>query len=113
YLGGIDRLRVAVHDVAVDAVLHKGRFVGDAIEAPAIRVVLREQEGWRLRAGEPAPPKRRMLCFDHAVVRPRRPYPQAGARTVVIPGPGVAEPERGQEVEVGGVWSAICGGDTD
>jgi hypothetical protein len=54
-----------------------------------------------------------MLRLNHAVVTPRRAYPQAGAGAVVIPGPGVAEPERGQEVEVGGVWSTIRGADSD
>src|SRR5437867_1848659 len=54
-----------------------------------------------------------MLCLNHAVVTPGRANPQAGASAVVVPGPGVAEPERGQEMECGGVGPTICGGDTD
>src|SRR3989442_10367961 len=101
---------VAVHEVVVQPILHKGRLVGYAIEAPAIRVILRKQEDWFLSAVEPAPPERRMLRLNHAIVTPRRANPQAGTGAVMVPGPGVAEPERGQEVEFGGVRSTIAGG---
>src|SRR5215510_14935120 len=70
YLRGIHRRLVAVYEIVVDSVLHEGRCVGYAIEAPAIRVVLREQEGWRLSAVKPAPPERCMLRLNHTVVTP-------------------------------------------
>jgi len=54
-----------------------------------------------------------MLRLNDQSVTPRLPSPQAGTSAVLVPGPGVAEPERGQEVEFGWVWSTIGGGDTD
>jgi hypothetical protein len=103
---GIDRVGRAVDDVVVDGVLRMGARVGRAKQPLVIGLVLAEQQLRRGVGGQP-PLAELGVRGAHAgaVDLQRRP------RARVAPRPGVAEPQRRQQVERGRLGPAVVRGD--
>ena len=105
-----DGIGVAVHHEVVDAVLDARSDVLAAPQPGGVGLVLREEEGRRAPAQEPAPDVARVVDLDGQSAFHRLGRPEARPALVDAPGPGVAEPQRGQEVERGGLGAAVDGG---
>jgi hypothetical protein len=104
---GVDRVLAAVHDVVVDTVLHEGAGVGRAPQPGLVRVVVSEQQlGLALAAQPPAT----QFGVRHLDRRLTDDGPQARPRRRGVPGPCVAEPQRGQQVQLGRLGPAIGDG---
>ena len=95
----IDRGRPA-HDMVVDAVLGVRGGGPDTEEALVVGLVLAEQ--WRRRCAVRAGGGQQFQLAEERVMHRDRARPgrlQPGPRTVDVPGPGVAEPRGGQDVQ--------------
>ena len=109
--GGVDRALRPGHDVVVDPVLRVGRRALRAPQPLAVALVLAEQEVGRaldvervLAEGLVLREHRRVIAVEPA---------QAGARAVRWPGPGVAEPQRRQQVERRVLRAPVGDGDAE
>ncbi len=93
----------AVDDVIVDAVLREGRRVLLVPEAPGVRLVLTEDEMGLAFTDEPAGAERTVCRLDHVV----RHGAELGMAVVATPRPGVAEPQRREDVQRRGLGTAV------
>ena len=111
--GGIDGVGTSLDDRRVEGVLHERRRVGRPEEPFRVRVVAGEQPRRLAVDGEPVvahPPVRR----EHGPPVPAvRVQADRGLLRVVTPRPGVAVPERRQQVERRRLRPAVRGGDPD
>ncbi len=109
----IHGLAATVHDVIVDAVLHVRRAVRRIRDALRIGLILCEQQFDRILAVNESLAELRMIGADAAAVRARGDLAQHRRLVAVRPGPGVAEPESGQDVQRRGLRPAVAHGDLD
>ena len=111
--GGIDGVGPSLDDRRVEGVLHERRRVGRPEQPFRVRVVVGEQPRRLAVDGEPVvahPPVRR----EHGPPVPAvRVQADRGLLRVVTPRPGVAVPERRQQVERRRLRAAVRGGDPD
>jgi hypothetical protein len=109
-LGRIHRVLLAADDARVDTVLRERRLVRDAEEPLPVRLVLGEQQ-LRLALGvEPPGPEPWVLEPDH--VPPRgRPGQERLRAAAPPPRPGVPEPDRREQMDLGRVRTAVDGRD--
>ena len=107
---GVDASRDPAHDVVVDPILHVGGSVRRTPEALEVRVVVGEEEIGRALGDQPAHAERVVVGLDDGGALPGA---QRGTRSAQVPGPRIAEPERRQQIERGGVRTSVGGGDAD
>ena len=107
---GIHRFAAAVDDVAVDPILDIGRAVGRAEEALGVGLVLGEEQLRGTVAGKKPIAETGVGGGDRgwSALAERRPR-----RFRLSPGPGVPEPERGQQMKRRGIGAAVAGRDLD
>jgi hypothetical protein len=104
---GIDRVAAAVDDIAVDPVLHVRRSVGRSEEPLRIGLVLGEEQIARTLTGEEPLAQLGIRGGDRTGSR----LSEHRSRRIAAPRPGVAEPQRRQQVQVGFFRTAIVHGD--
>jgi hypothetical protein len=104
---------LAVGDVVVDAVLDVRGPVGDAEDPLRVGLVLGEEEVRRPLAVEVSIPQVGIDRLDHAPLRGGDYLVKARAVGSAVPGPLVAEPERGQDVQLRGLGAAVVDADPD
>jgi hypothetical protein len=103
------RVVAAVDEISVETILDVRRAVGRAEEALGVGLILGEEQlGGAFAAEEPFT-EIRVRGADHA----GRGLPQRWPGSGSAPGPGVAKPESRQEVQRGGLRSAVRDGDLD
>src|SRR5438094_190997 len=110
---------VAVDDRVVKGVLDGGGPGGNAPQPLGVRLILGKEELRITCRGQPRGAEGVMLCLED------RPRPglrvewlvvgglEGGSSVVGAPRPGVAEPERRQEMDRGGLGAAVRDGDPD
>src|SRR5689334_20936123 len=101
---------MAVNDVVIDRVLEMMRAVGEVEEALSVGVVFRKEQLGRGVAVQPAFAKLRVVELDNAgagAARGRFRYP------VLLPRPGVAKPDRRQQVQRRFVRTTVRDADAD
>ena len=103
----VDRAHGAMDDELVDPVLRVRTLGVDAPEAPGVGVVLGEEKVGATRAEEAAAPERWVVRLDAERALGRRPHGEPGARGPDLPRPGVPEPERRQQVQLGRLRTAV------
>lgn len=116
--GRVHRGALAVHDIAVERVLHVRRRVGGAEEALLVGIVLREQRHGLRAIGRGREPvfevaERLVLHRDHAVARERELRLHLDVLARAAPGPEVAEPELRQQVQRGRRGAPVGDGQAD
>ena len=105
----IHRAGLAVNQVFVDPVLYKRRSIRRAVEPLAIGLVLSEEQLRRALADQPSLAVVIVNRLDGRHLREPTLTRQCGARRVPGPCPGVAEPERRQQVQLRAFRTAIIG----
>ena len=108
----VDRAQVPIGHVSADPILDERRAVGRTAQAFGIRLVLGEQQGIGAVAPQPVLAELRVRGGDDpgcADLGPSHRRP----RFVAAPRPGVAEPERRQEVDGGRLRAAVRHRDAD
>ena len=117
-LDGVHRVLPPIDHRLFDAVFDKGRGVGHAVEPGAVRLVLGKEQVGRARADQAIAPQVGVRGDDGGCgAVPVSAQDGAGSRAGaciyrgfgVAPTPGIAEPERRQEVQGRGVGAAIGG----
>ena len=109
----IHRVLLPQHDIVVDAILDIWSPIGDAEESLRVGFVLREQERYLSIAIEVIPAQLGMFRGDG---RGGRSSLQAAKRRLFgfpRPRPGVAKPERRQDVKAGRIRAAVVDADLD
>src|SRR5258707_15020568 len=110
---GVHCVRIAVGEQLVDSVLHEGTWVLAAEEALIVGFVLREQQRDVTINVEPAVAERGVGRGDDPRSALAGYLAKGWLRRLGPPAPGVAEPERWEQVKPGGFRSPVCDGDTD
>ena len=96
---GVHRGLAALHHAVVDAVLGEGRAAGAAEDPRLVRLVLDDEDRQVLPlAKQHLAPEQRVLRLERRRAA-RLGSAQGGLRRAPRPGPGVAEPERRQQVQ--------------
>src|SRR5258706_556105 len=105
----IDGMLAAGHDTFMDAVLPVTRPRIIAPQAAGIRFVVAEQDRpWRTVSVQVATSQLRVIDLDGDMLR----HAQFRLVGPSVPTPGIAKPQLGQQVERGGLGSAVVRGDT-
>ena len=108
--GGVDRRRAQDHVVA-DAVLGPRRERCGSVELGRVGLVLAEQPVRVARGREVE--ARQLQMLDRHAVRAGLSQPRPGVARVAPPGPGVAEPQRRQDVQRGRLRPVVRRRDAD
>ncbi len=105
----IDGMLAAGHDTFMDAVLPVTRPRIIVPQAAGIRFVVAEQDRpWRTVSVQVATSQLRVIDLDGDMLR----HAQFRLVGPSVPTPGIAKPQLGQQVERGGLGSAVVRGDT-
>ena len=109
---GVDGLGMPLYDIVVNPILDERRGIRGPKQPPAVRLVLCEQQGWGASAHQPAPSQRLVHGLNHGIMRCPLASTQHRPCAVMVPGPGIAKPERGQDMQAGCVGAAVDRHDT-
>ena len=106
-------MTVAMHNVVVDAVFHEGCAILSAPQALEVGFILSEERLGRALAEQPARADGFLVSLDsHGAGRGGH-QRKTRARRIATPRPGVAEPQRGQQVQLRCFGAAVVRGDPD
>ncbi len=110
-----DRAHGSIDHGVVDAVFDIARTVRHAPQALGVGLVLGKEQLRLTLAGQPVVAERVMRRLHHTHRRPLRHLqsPQRGSAVVTPPRPGVAEPQRREQMQRRRIWPVVGGGDAN